>query len=135
MLSIKNMSFKGKLVLYAASATGTALALHCIAVMTAEWIDSRRELPRNLGIQADVIGMNASAALTFDDRASAEESLRGLKADENIILASIFTRDGTEFAKYTRAGSADATDEPVELGGRRFSGDRLHLRRPIVLDG
>ncbi len=135
MLSIKNMSFKGKLLLYAASATGTALALCCVAVMTAEWIESRREVTRYLGIQAEMIGMNASAALTFDDRASAEESLRGLKADENIIRACICSRDGTEFAKYTRAGSEDATKEPVELGGHRFSGNRLHLRHPIVLDG
>ncbi len=135
MLSIKNMSFKGKLMLYAASATGTALALCCIAVMTAEWIESRRVLPRHLGIQADVIGMNASAALTFDDRASAEESLRGLKADENIILACICSRDGTEFAKYARAGSEHATAEPVGSNRHRFSGDRFHLRRPIVLEG
>ncbi len=135
MLSIKNMSFKGKLLLYAASATGTALTLCCIAVMTAEWIEARRELPRNLGIQADVIGMNVSAALTFDDRASAEESLRGLKADENIIYACICSRDGTEFATYRRAGSEDARKEPVGAGDHRFSGDRLHLRRPIVLDG
>ncbi len=135
MLSIRNMSFKGKLMLYAASATGTALALCCVAVMTAEWVESRKELPRNLSIQADVIGMNASAALTFDDRESAEEALRGLKADENIVLASVGLRDDVEFAKYTRAGSADAKAMHVKPGDYRFSGDRLHLRRPIMLDG
>lgn len=42
MLSIKNLSFKSKLLLYAGSATGTALTLCCIAVMSAEWIESRK---------------------------------------------------------------------------------------------
>ncbi len=135
VLSIRDMSFKGKLLLYAASVTGTALVLCCIAVMAAEWIGLRRELPRHLATQAEMVGMNASAALTFDDREAAEELLRGLKADQGIILACVCSRDTTVFAKYVRPGSEDATEEPVEAGGHRFSGNRLHLRRAIVLDG
>jgi len=135
MLSIRNMSFKGKLLVYAASATGPALLLCCAAVMTSEWFDARKDLPLHLAIRADVIGMNSSAALVFDDRAAAEELLGGLKADQNIILACIFSRDGKEFAKYTRAGSEGAKVEPVEARYHRFLGTRLHLRRPIVLDG
>jgi signal transduction histidine kinase/HAMP domain-containing protein len=134
-LSMANMSFKRKLLLYAASVTGTALALCCIAVMTAAWLQSRNELPGRLGVQADMIGMNASAAITFDDRASAEESLLGLKADPAIIFASICGKGKKEFATYVRAGYTDAIEEAVEVGRHRFSGDRLHLSRAITLDG
>jgi len=135
IFSVKDMSFKGKMLLYAALTTGTALVLCCVAVMAAQWIEWRREVPRNLAIQADIVGMNASAALTFDDRASAEETLRGLKADDSIVLARICSRDGAEFATYARAESENATEEKVDSSGHRFSGNRLHLRRPIVLDG
>ena len=127
MLSIRNMSFKSKLLLYAASATGTALVLCCIAVMAAQWIEWRGEVPRKLAIQADIVGMNASAALTFDDRASAEETLRGLKADDNIVFSSICSRDGTKFATYTRVGDGfgramaellDARNKEKTAGGK-----------------
>jgi len=135
MLSIRNMSFRRKMLLYAASATGTALTLCCVAVMTAQWFEWRKAIPRDLSIRADILGMNATAALTFNDRASAEETLGGLRADNNVILARICSRDGTEFARYARAGSENVTEERVGPGGHRFCGDRFHLRRPIVLDG
>jgi len=135
MLSVKDMSFKGKMLLYAAATTSTALALCCVAVMAAQWIEWRREVPRRLAIQADIVGMNASAALTFDDQESAEETLRGLEADDNIVLGSICSSDGTEFATYRRVGSEEVAVEEVGPSGHRFSRSRLHLRRPIVLDG
>ncbi|MHC4695820.1 MAG: PAS domain S-box protein [Planctomycetota bacterium] len=135
ILSIKNMSFKGKMLLYAAVTTGTALALCAIAVLAAEWFEWRREIPRNLAIQADVIAMNTTAALTFDDRASATETVNGLEADSNVILARICSRDGTEFTRYVRAGSENAREEKVGARGYRFSGKSFHLYRPIILDG
>ncbi|MBU0719486.1 MAG: PAS domain S-box protein, partial [Planctomycetes bacterium] len=135
MLSIRNMSFRRKMLLYAASTTGTALALCGAVVLTAQWFEWRRAIPRDLSIRADIIGLNAAAALTFNDRASAKETLSRLRADDNIILACICSRDETEFARYVRAGSENATEEKVGPSSHRFHGDRLHVSRPIVLDG
>ncbi len=134
-LSVKNMSFKSKLLLYAVSATGSALVLCCVAIMTTEWFESRRALPYQLGIEADVIGMSAGAVLAFNDRAAGKELLHGLKADKNVVLAILYASDGTEFVKYRRNGTDNATVKPIELGTHLFSGNRLHLSRPIVLDG
>ena len=132
---MKNMSFKGKMLLSATVTTGTALLLFCGAVMVSEWIELREEVPRNLGIKAGILGMNATAALTFNDPESAKEMLAGLKADTNVIVACIDTADGADFAMYVRAGSKSITKEKIGASEHRFVGDRLHLRRPILLDG
>ncbi|MGB0716744.1 MAG: ATP-binding protein [Phycisphaerae bacterium] len=134
MFSIREMSFKAKLLLYATSTTAAALALCCAAVLSAEWVKSKDELPRNLGIQADVIANNAVAALMFDDPSAAEESLKGLKADSNVIMASVLKLDGSEFARYTRPQEAKIVREEVETGKHRFSGGTLHLKRHMVMD-
>ena len=67
MRSIWNISFKGKMLLYAASTTVTALVVCCVAVVAAEWNQLHQRIPRDLGIQADVLGTNATAPLTFND--------------------------------------------------------------------
>ena len=67
MFSIRNMSFKSKLLLYAAVTTGTGLILFCAVMMVSEWMEMRREIPRNLAIEVDIIGSNITAALAFDD--------------------------------------------------------------------
>jgi|GEM_PF-2677703 len=135
VLSVKNMSFKSKLLLYATMTTATALVLCGVAVITGQWIEARHELPRDLGIQADVIGANTSAALSFDDPKDARETLRDLRANENIVFARVDSADGREFATFLRPDAKDVAQEQVPPGGYRFVGNRLHLKRPILLNG
>ena len=135
MRTMGDISFKGKMLLYAGATTGTALIVCVLSVMASEWIEWRERAPRDLAIQADVIGMTVTAALAFDDRTAAAETLAGLSANANAVLACIRSRDGTEFARYVRPGSDSVREANVENGEHRFSGQLLHLRRPIVLDG
>ncbi|MFQ5462489.1 MAG: ATP-binding protein [Phycisphaerae bacterium] len=134
MLSIGNMSFKRKMLLYAASTTVTALILCAVAVLAAEWLELRKQLPRDAGIQAEVLAMNLSAAVAFDDRNAATELLAGLEADEDIVMACVCRKETEAFATYRRPGSEGARKHiPVE-DDHEFVGDRLHLRRRIMLD-
>ncbi|MFQ5489735.1 MAG: response regulator [Phycisphaerae bacterium] len=135
MLAVKDYSFKAKMLLYAASTTLTALAVCSVAVMAARWVQGREAIRRDVGIEADVLAMNATAALTFDDPAAAQELLAGLSADPQVIHASIRAEDGSIFAAYTRQGAQRGSAEALPGDGYRFSGNRFDLHHPILLDG
>ncbi len=134
MLSIKNMSFKRKMLLYAASTTVTALMVCAIAVLTAEWLELREEVPRHAGIQAEVLAVNLSAAVAFDDRKSATETLAGLRADHDVVMACVCSNETEAFATYKRKGSEQAREHLPLDGDHEFVGDRMHVSRPIMLD-
>ena len=135
MLSVRNMSFRSKLVLHAIVTSGVALLIAGSVVIFRGWIERRESARRTLSVQADVIATNVAAAVTFNDERAAAEILRGLKADPNIIAAGIYTGDGKVFAKFIREGT-DVSLLPVrDNSAYRFDGDILSLSRSIVLDG
>jgi PAS domain S-box-containing protein len=133
--SIRNMSVKSKLVLFGSLTAAVALVLCCAVVMASQWFGYRQNIQRSLAIQADVVGMNAAAALTFNDPDAAKETLSALEVDANVVVASILSRDGSEFATYAR--DASEHDRPRDLGqdGYEFSGNTFLIARPVVLDG
>lgn len=135
MFSIRNMSFKSKLLLYAAVTTGTALVLFCAVMVFNEWMEMRHEIPRNLAIRADIIGLNITAALSFDDKKTAEEILKGLHVDKHIVMACVCKNNGKEFANYIRKNSKQVQKYELFQTGHKFLGDRFHIRRPAILDG
>lgn len=55
-------------------------------------------------ILADVISTNSAAALAFNDAKAAEEVLLALKAETDIISATIYNHEEQEFARYEGSG-------------------------------
>ncbi len=132
MAMFRDLSFKRKLLVYAISTSGASLLFLCVATLANHWIQLKQSLPRSLSIQADIISRDLAAAMTFNDDGAARDTLSSLKADGNIIVATCFLLNGTEFAAYTREGIGDAQTHKVEPVGHRFADGRLHLARPIV---
>ncbi|HWX18554.1 MAG TPA: PAS domain S-box protein [Candidatus Binatia bacterium] len=116
--------------------SGVALLLACLAFATYEVITFRRAMISNLSTLAEIVGNNSTAALDFNDRKGAEETLSGLRAEPNIIGAGIYNREGAVFAVYDRAGdNRDFSPPPVRASGYEFKGDSLTLFQPIVRKG
>ena len=134
MIKSRQISFKGKLLLFAGATTAAALTVCCAAVLSAEWINARRELPRDLAIVADVIANNVVAALMFEDKDAAEETLGGLKADTNIVYARITKPDGIVFATYATRENQQIVLHSTGTGQHEFSGGVLHINRPIRME-
>lgn len=104
---------------------------------------------------AGIIADNSTAALVFNDPASADETLAALKAKADILGAAIFRRNGSLFASYAAGGSDYRPADRIEAKARlpnaaaperhavpghspssvRFQGDLLELTAPILLDG
>ena len=63
----------------------------------------KTKLGQELAIEAQVIGSNSEAALTFSDQLSASEILQALRSRSEIESAAIYEKGGRQFATYSRS--------------------------------
>jgi signal transduction histidine kinase/CheY-like chemotaxis protein/HPt (histidine-containing phosphotransfer) domain-containing protein len=134
MRAFVDLSIRRKLTLIMMLTSGVALLLTAAAFVSYERITLRREMVSQLTIQADIIGSNSTAALVFDDRISAEETLAALAVDEHIVGACIYGVDKEPFALYRRVGVTEAFLPPQpQVSGFEFADGYLHLYRAIGL--
>jgi len=133
MLSIRNLSLRRKQTLIIMLTSGLALLLACAAFIVFDALMFRRELVESTSSLADVVGHNTTAALDFDDPATATQTLAALRGDPNIVLAHVHSRDGGRFATYVREGAPPPPERPLSLVARHeFSAGHLHLFRPVM---
>lgn len=127
---------KRKLILIIMLTSSVAFLLGGVAYLTYDLLTFRTLMARQLAVLAEIIGANSTAALSFNDPASAQETLAALAADENIVSTALYTKDGRIFAKYLRSDVTGefSTPEP-EKDGHRFEDGHLVLFQPIVLQG
>jgi signal transduction histidine kinase/CheY-like chemotaxis protein/HPt (histidine-containing phosphotransfer) domain-containing protein len=95
----------------------------------------RQSSATDLSTEAELLGYLTAAALQFDDRGVATQSLTFLKARPNVRVAAIYEPAGGVFASYVRAG-VPASELPgrAVAEGIAISGDRLSVFRPIIVD-
>ncbi|HEY8239877.1 MAG TPA: ATP-binding protein [Kiritimatiellia bacterium] len=93
-------------------------------------------LMSEVGILAEVVGENSTAAVQFRNREDAASVLEALHAELSVVLACTFDAEGGLLAQYVRPGTQ--FDVPLELPSDSDEflkeGD-LHVYRPIELDG
>ena len=144
---LRDLPIQRKLVLIIMVTSLAVVLLSTTALMVSKIISFRSDLVENLSTLANVIGRNSTAALSFNDRRSAEETLSALKAESSVIAAAIFDTGGQTFATYlpergTAAGdmgssffTARGLEGPVHHERYRFSRRYLDLWQPIRFDG
>src|SRR5256885_14295740 len=116
-------------------ASTVALLLVSAGFVTYELITYRQIMTHDLATLAEIIGDRSTAALTFDDKADAEENLKALSAKKHIVAAG-FYKDGRLFAQYPAPHSAPALfPASPERAGARFEPDHLVLFHEIRLQG
>src|SRR5688572_20437038 len=102
MLTLNNLPIKRKLMLISLVTSCVALLLACMCFVTYEQITFRKSMIRGLSVTAAMVGSNSSAALSFNDPASAQDLLKFLSAEPNIVAACIYDAQGNIFATYLR---------------------------------
>lgn len=68
----------------------------------------RTEQQRAAQVQAEILAASATAALDFEDRATAQESANALRANPQVKMAGIYDVRGDRFAGYARAEALPA---------------------------
>jgi two-component system sensor histidine kinase/response regulator len=140
---VRNLSIARKIVAVTMGVTSTALVLACLALVAYDRTTARTSLTRDIGMLADVVGANSTAAVSFSDAKAATETLSAVGVNKNVQMAAI-VRDGEVFTRFDRApgtvGTSILTRVAPDLLRRpraafTFDNDSLRLVRPILLDG
>jgi PAS domain S-box-containing protein len=131
----RDLPIARKLTLIAMLATGAALLVTCAGFIVYDQVTLRRTLARDVGLIANMVAMNSTSALTFNDPQTAGETLAALGAQPHIEAARLYDLRGEVFATYLRPGVAPAFPPLRRDEGEEFIRDRLELFRPIVVAG
>lgn len=141
---LENASIKRKLALVSLLTSGMALLLAFAAFVTVEMISSRNSIVRDLNVLADVVAINTTAALSFQNAGDANETLAALSAEPQIVGAWLYNENGKLFASYRKHDQnlrqAGRTDSSMVKGLKKFqteykfSGKDLFIGRPILLN-
>src|SRR5579863_8037042 len=126
MRFFQRLSITKKLHAIIMASVAAALLLACSAIGLYEFQSQRAWLASEMWTQAEMIADNSTAALSSNDRESAVELLRGLKAQSDVVAARLYSSDGKNFASYTRAGGAPVWESTrISVASSAFSHGRL----------
>src|ERR1700680_4881622 len=113
---VKNLSIKWKLIHIIMFTMTVALLLASAGFMLNDYAMFQRQRVGLLQAQADMIGAATTAALSFNDPHSGNETLATLKATADINRAYIYSAKGREFASYLRNPATRTERAPVLTG-------------------
>jgi PAS domain S-box-containing protein len=131
----KNMSFRRKLLAYAAGISLLSLFLACSAIVYYDIIAFRRSLVETTSAEADILAQTASSAIVFFDSDFATKVLAGLEAEPHVVAACIYTRDGVRFAEYSRKSDGIKFPDAAPNSNHTFTPSHLDVFRPILFEG
>jgi signal transduction histidine kinase/DNA-binding response OmpR family regulator len=100
MYLLRNASIKHKLEAIILVTTASVLLLSLLLFMLVEINSARGETATRLQSLAMLLGANSSAAITFNDRRTANDILATLSTQKDVLEAAIFLDNGDTFATY-----------------------------------
>ncbi len=110
-------SIKRKLVVITMATSLVALVLASTGFVLYDLIAFRQAMTDDLKTTARIIGLNSTAALSFDDEKAAKEVLEALRAKSEIVAAALYKKDGRLFTSYVRGkGNVDLPSRPEPEG-------------------
>ena len=132
----RNSSIKEKLSLVTILTAVIALLFASGLLIPYEMDMFLNSLINSLKVQADIIGSNSTAAITFNDRKTGEEILSALSASPNIVAAVMYSKDGSVFARYQRYTVKGTFSAPAPEADHHYLGyDHLDLFHSITFQG
>jgi PAS domain S-box-containing protein len=110
--AFRDAPLKRKLMIIVMIASSAVVVVASIAMALSEVLSYRRSLFDEISTIGEIVGANTAAAVTFNDRKAAEETLSALRVHTHIVAAYVLSNDGRVFAKYV---SRDAGNDPLNL--------------------
>jgi signal transduction histidine kinase/ActR/RegA family two-component response regulator len=129
-------SIKQKLMLITMASSAVGLLLVAAAFLSVEFFSFREGMQSNLSTLAEIIGDQSTAALTYNDPATAEENLKSLASKKTGIVAACIYTKKSAFASY-RSPELGGLLLPAQPGQDewRFANGYLSGFQPIYLNG
>ncbi len=135
MKMFDKLSLKQKITALILAASCLVLLLSSSIFVGSQVITYKRLTVSELNSIAGIIANNVSAAVVFDDAASAEETLRVLGAKPGFVWARILLPDGSLFAAQEAGPASAAVSIDPNWEALQLLGSLIDLRTPILLDG
>ncbi len=133
---MRTFSIKQKLMLITMASSAAALLLVAAAFLTYEYVTFGEAMKQDLSTLAEIIGDHSTAALTFDDKLAAAESLGALSVKKGVVVAALYKGDEV-FATYYASNPPPLPSVPPHAGpdNCRFEDGCLVLFRHIEFNG
>jgi signal transduction histidine kinase len=125
MKFLHRFRIRTKMVIVTMLTAVTALLLAGGTLFFYEVQGFRARLDRDLAMIGKIVSANSVAAISFDDKTAAAETLTALRAEPQILAAGIYNRDGALLATFTRADFAAQFPPKPGSDGSTRAGDRL----------
>ena len=146
------VSIRTKLILTLGFAALLALFMMAGSMVTYETYTAKNNLVDELVSMADLIALNSSVAMMFNDRNAALEDLSALSAKQGIIGAALYDTRGTIYANFSRGAMSIDTlahevrqickpgMSPIEIIAARkmlsgFTNGHAHVILPVNFKG
>jgi PAS domain S-box-containing protein len=129
------VSLRGKIMLVTMVSSIAALLLTGVSLISFDQVSYQASLTRRSGVLADIVALNSTASLAFQDPQAAMDVLQALRVESAVVSATIYDQDGLVFAVYHRDASVDFVPPGVGELVEGASNARLTLLRTIALDG
>ena len=108
--------------------SGISLLIASLAYVTIELFSYRKSMLDHITVLANVMSINSTAALAFDDPKTAQKLLSSLQAEASVLRATILETNGNVFASYS--SHPDALPKPA-LKDRDWMLQALSLKQPL----
>ncbi len=132
--SFRDASIRRKLMFITFLATVAATLFAMLALSVLQWFLLREDLVKSVHAQASIVAANSTAALVFNDREAAEQTLGALAVIDNIEFAGLLDKTGKNLAVYVRPGLVMPPHQHPAAEGKShiFSAKYLEVVIPIV---
>lgn len=142
VLGLPRERLASRLTRAAVVAAGLALVSAGIALNLFLYFSARSALVEDMMVQARAVADNSAAAVLFDDRQAATDTLMTLAALRNVTSAYLFDEHGELIAFYRpqlRHGESDAPLSALAVGrnapGARLTRSHIYISQPVLQQG
>ena len=137
MLGSIHRSVRRKVLVLVLATTVSALVLSAAGLVVYDLRAYERQTSADMEATAEVLARSSAAALSFNDRRTAANDLKVLRARSEVLAAGLYTSGGELFATYEKAGAPPVFQFPVHPGadGYRIEDNQLVLFRRVVEQG
>ncbi len=125
-------SVRTKLIAVAMLTTCMSLLVLSVAIGSFEYLSHRRAIAERMATIGSIVGANSTAALTFNDEATATEILQTFSAIPDVRSACLYDGQGQLFAHYLVPGQRCPALSTGD--GSRVEGGELVQTNPVLMD-
>lgn len=134
MSFLVDLKIRGKLISITLITSVIGLLIAGLGLIIYDQKASQQYMATELSVIAKIIADRSTAAMAFEDKASASENLSALKARKSIISACIYNSLGERFATYMNEKLDSPCPAKPSTQNSRFDRKYLHIFQPILIE-